>query len=164
MKPTSCSSTRLSTSKAAGQWEQIFHESWRSMKYRFYDEKMHGIDYAAARARFEPMLNHLGDYEDVYALSNEVIGQLNASHSGVTGPPTRPFAGQYETHFLGFEVDPDEAAGRYRISHIYRDGTADKEWLGLKVGDYVLALDGKELKAGQNYSKFLRRPSTPSFP
>jgi tricorn protease len=140
---------------ARGEWQQIFHESWRSMKYRFYDEKMHGVDYAAARARFEPMLEHIGDYEDVYALSNEVIGQLNASHSGVTGPPSRPVAGQYETHFLGFEMEPDEAGGRYRISHIYRDGPADQEWLGLNVGDNVLALDGKELKAPENYWKLL---------
>lgn len=140
---------------ARGESEQIFYEAWRSMKYRFYDEKMHGVDYAAARARFEPMLQHVGDYEDVYALSNEVIGQLNTSHSGVTGPPSRAVPGQYETHFLGFEMQPDEAGTHYRISHIYRDGPADKEWLGLKVGDYVLAVDGKELKAGDNYWKLL---------
>ena len=137
------------------EMEQIFYESWRSMKYRFYDEKMHGVDYAAARARFEPMLKHVGDYEDVYALSNEVIGQLNASHSGVSGPPSRPVPGQYETHFLGFEMLPDESGDRYRISHIYRDGPADKEWLGLAVGDYVLAVDGKELKGGDNYWRVL---------
>ena len=144
---------------ARGEWEQIFNESWRSMKYRFYDERMHGIDYAGGAGALRAMLAHLGDYEDVYALSNEVIGQLNASHSGVTGPPSRPVVGQYETHFLGFEMEPDEEAGRYRISHIYRDGPADKEWLGLKVGDYVLSLDGKELKAGENYWKTLPRPS-----
>ncbi|HYW31592.1 MAG TPA: S41 family peptidase, partial [Gemmatimonas sp.] len=45
--------------------------------------------------------------------------------------------------------------GRYRISHIYRDGPADKEWLGLAKGDYVLAIDGKELKAGDNYERVL---------
>src|SRR5207247_1262505 len=109
------------------------------MNYRFYDEKMHGVDYAAARARFEPMLQHLGDYEDVYALSNEVIGQLNASHSGVTGPPSRAMPTQYQTHFLGFEMEAADG-GRYRISHVYRDGPADKEWLDLHVGDYVLAI------------------------
>jgi tricorn protease len=137
-----------------GEWEQIFHESWRSMQYRFYDEKMHGVDYAATRARFEPMLKHVADYEDVYALSNEVIGQLNASHTGVTGPPSRAVPGQYQTRFLGFEMEPAEE-GRYRITHIYRDGPADKEWLNLKVGDYVLAVDDKELKAGDNYWRTL---------
>jgi tricorn protease len=49
----------------------------------------------------------------------------------------------------------EPADGRYRISHIYRDGPADKEWLALAVGDYVLALDGQELRAGDNYWKIL---------
>lgn len=136
-----------------GEWEQIFHESYRSMKYRFYDEKMHGVDYATERLRYEPMLKHVSDYEDLYALSNELIGQLNASHTGVSGPPSRAVVGQYVTRFLGFEMEPSD--GRYRISHIYREGPADKEWLDLKLGEYVLAIDGTELKAGDNYWKVL---------
>ena len=43
-------------------------------------------------------------------------------------------------------------------SHIYRDGPADKEWLDLKVGDYVLAIDGKQIKAGDNYWELLNSP------
>ena len=82
-----------------------------------------------------------------------MIGELNASHTGVSGPPTRAMPRAYTTRFLGFELEP--ANGRYRVSHIYRDGPADKEWIDLKVGDYVLAIDGKELKAGDNYWKTL---------
>jgi tricorn protease len=46
-------------------------------------------------------------------------------------------------------------AGRYRISHVYRDGPADKEWLNIAEGDYVLSVDGTELKSGDNYEKLL---------
>jgi tricorn protease len=45
--------------------------------------------------------------------------------------------------------------GRYRISHVYRDGPADKEWLELAVGDHVLAIDGNEIRNGDNYWKLL---------
>jgi tricorn protease len=123
------------------------------MKYRFYDEAMHGKDWNAIRARYEPLLRHAGSNEDVYDLANEMIGELNASHTGVSGPPTRAMPRAYVTRFLGFEMEP--ADGRYRISHVYREGPADKEWLDLKVGDYVLAVDGQELKAGDNYWKAL---------
>jgi len=34
----------------------MFDECWRVMKYRFYDEKMHGVDWAAMKARYEPLL------------------------------------------------------------------------------------------------------------
>ncbi len=136
-----------------GEWEQVFYESWRVMKYRFYDEKMHGIDWNQALARYAPILKHVGDNEDLYDLSNELIGQLNASHTGVSGPASRTMPRGYGTRYLGFEMEP--ADGRYRITHVYRNGPADKEWLNLAAGNYVLALDGKELKAGDNYWKLL---------
>ena len=69
-----------------GEWEQLFEESWRVMKYRFYDPKMHGKDWDAAKAKYKPLLRHAGANEDVYALANEMIGELNASHTGVSGP------------------------------------------------------------------------------
>jgi tricorn protease len=135
------------------EWNQLFEESWRVMKYRFYDEKMHGKDWNAIKARYKPLLPYVGTNEDLYDLTNEMIGELNASHTGVSGPPTRPMPRTYTTRYLGVELEP--ANGRYRISHIYRNGPADKEWLGLAVGDYVLGIDGEELKAGDNYWKTL---------
>jgi tricorn protease len=82
-----------------------------------------------------------------------MIGELSASHTGVNGPPSVQAARGYATRFLGVELEP--ANGRYRVSHIYKDGPADKEWIDIAVGDYVLAIDGKEIKAGDNYWKIL---------
>jgi tricorn protease len=78
-----------------------------------------------------------------------MIGELNASHVGVRGPSSRPVDTQYHTKFLGVELEP--ADGRHRVTHVYRDGPADKEWLDIEVGDYVLAIDGQEVRAGENY-------------
>jgi tricorn protease len=135
------------------EWNQMFEEAWRVMKYRFYDEKMHGRDWAGIKARYKPLVQYVGSNEDLYDLANEMIGELNASHTGVSGPPTRGMPRAYVTRFLGLELD--EANGRYRIAHIYHNGPADKEWLNLAVGDYVLAIDGTDLKAGDNYWKTL---------
>jgi len=135
------------------EWKQIFEESWRVMKYRFYDPEMHGKDWDAIKARYEPLLADVGSNDDVYDLANAMIGELNASHTGVRGPATREMPRVYATRYLGFELEP--ANGRYRISHIYRDGPADKDWLTLAVGDYVLAIDGQDIKAGDNYWKIL---------
>jgi tricorn protease len=91
-----------------------------------------------------------------------MIGELSSSHTGVSGPPTRTMERLYTTRLLGFEIEPD--SGRYRINHIYRDGPADKEWLDLKVGDYVLAIDGQDLKAGDNYWRLLSTTSNEYIP
>jgi tricorn protease len=138
------------------EWAQMFDEAWRVMKYRFYDEKMHGRDWTAIRARYEPLLKYVGENQDVYDLANEMIGELNASHTGVNGPPSREMPDAYATRHPGFELEP--ADGYYRVSHIYRDGPADKEWLDLKVGDYVVAINGTRVKAGENYWTLLNSP------
>jgi len=138
------------------EWAQMFDESWRVMKYRFYDEKMHGKDWNALKAQYEPLLKYVGANEDVYDLANEMIGELNASHTGVSGPESDPQPNEYQTRFLGFEIAPD--AGRYKVTHIYPDGPSDKEWLTLKVGDYVLAIDGVQVRAGENYWPLLNSP------
>jgi tricorn protease len=138
------------------EWQQIFDECWRVMKYQFYDEKMNGRDWNAIKAAYEPLLKYVGENDDVYDIANEMIGELNASHTGVSGPPSREIAPSYTTRQPGFELEAD--AGAYRIARIYRNGPADKEWLGVKVGDYVLAIDGKPIKAGDNYWALLNDP------
>ena len=145
------------------EWEQLFEEAYRVMKYRFYDEEMHGRDWAAIRARYKPLLKYVGTNEDVYDLANEMIGELNASHTGVSGPPTRPMPRAYTTRYLGFEIDA-ASDGRYKVSHIYENGPADKEWLDIKVGDYVLAIDGTDVKAGDNYWKLLSQTMNEYIP
>jgi tricorn protease len=135
------------------EWKQVFTESWRVMKYRFYDPDMHGTNWNAMKAKYEPLLPFVRTNEDLHDLTNEMIGELNASHTGVSGPSTRSLPRPYTTRYLGFELEP--ANGRYRISHIYRDGPADQEWLNLRVGDYVLAIDGQDVKDGDNYWRLL---------
>ncbi|MFO8174674.1 MAG: S41 family peptidase [Longimicrobiales bacterium] len=137
------------------EWEQIFQESWRVMRFRFYDPEMHGTDWNAVRARYEPLLAHVGTYEDAYDLANQMIGELNASHVGVRGPSSVEMETEYRTRLPGFEMAPED--GAYRVTHIYRDGPADKEWLELEVGDWVLAVDGTPIRAGDNYWKLLNQ-------
>lgn len=135
------------------QWEQIFEEAWRVMKYRFYDKKMHGYDWEKIKARYKPMLKYVGENQDLYDLCNEMIGELNASHTGVSGPPTRSMESLYSTRHLGFELKSD--GEYYRVTHIYPKGPADKEWLDLKVGDIVLSIEGKPIRGQDNYFSIL---------
>jgi hypothetical protein len=67
--------------------KQVFNEGWRIMKNRFYDAKMHGADWNLARATYEPLLEYLVDEEELHAVMMMMIGELNASHTGVSGGP-----------------------------------------------------------------------------
>jgi len=133
------------------EWAEMFDDGWRTMKYRFYDPKMHGMDWDAARAKYRPLVDFVGDRQELLNILNEMIGELNASHTGAAPPPRGPGGGGVSTSHLGIELEPDMAAGRYRVTHVYEDGPADKDWVRVKAGDYLLAIDGRPVKAGDNY-------------
>src|SRR5438445_67823 len=125
------------------------------MKYRFYDPKMHGFDWDAARAKYQPLVEHVGERQELLNIINEMIGELNASHTGAAPPPRGRESGGVSTGHLGIELEPDSAAGRYRVTYIYEDGPADKDWVKVKVGDYLIAINGKQVKAGDEYWQLL---------
>ncbi len=132
------------------EWRQVFFEAWRIMKYRFYDENMHGRDWRAIRDKYEPLLAYVGMTQDLNDVANEMIGELNASHTGVSrGSSSYEAPATYRTTLPGFEMEP--AGQAYRITHIYREGPADHEWIDLNVGDYVLAIDGQAIRPPENY-------------
>ena len=137
------------------EWAEMFDDGWRTMKYRFYDPNMHGMDWDAARAKYRPLVDYVGDRQELLNIINEMIGELNASHTGAAPPPRGPGGGGVSTSHLGVELEPDAAAGRYRVAYIYEDGPADKDWVRVKVGDYLLAIEGKPVKAGDEYWQLL---------
>ncbi|HZT78732.1 MAG TPA: S41 family peptidase, partial [Gemmataceae bacterium] len=140
--------------------KQVFAESWRVMKHRFYDPRMHGVDWDKARQTYEPLLDHCANQEDVHDVVSMMLGELNASHTGISagGRGGRREGGAAETRYPGFELEADKS-GYYRVKHVYKRGPADKDYVKIKVGDYLLAVDGEELKVGDNYWKPFTAPA-----
>ena len=137
------------------EWAEMFGDAWRTMKYRFYDPAMHGMDWDAAKAKYEPLVKDVGDRQELLNIINEMIGELNASHTGAAPPPRGFGGGGVATGNLGVDLEPDKTAGRYRVAYIYEDGPADKDWVKVNVGDYLIAIGGKEVKAGDEYWQLL---------
>jgi tricorn protease len=135
----------------AAERTQVFEEAWRVMKNRFYDGKMHGVNWAMAKDKYESLLPHVADTEELHDVIMEMIGEINASHTGISGggeaDPTRE---TIQTHYPGFDLEPD-ASGYYKVTWIYRKGPADHDYVKLAKGNYILSVNGKELKAGENY-------------
>ena len=139
------------------EWGEMFDDAWRTMKYRFYDQAMHGKDWDAMRAKYKPMVAYVGDRPELINLLNEMIGELNASHTGAAAAPGSRENSGAPTRHLGLDLAADEASGRYKITHVYEEGPADKDWLKVASGNYLLAIDGKPVKVGDNVTAFLGR-------
>ena len=137
------------------EWAEMFDDAWRTMKYRFYDAAMHGKDWDGMRAKYQPLVEFVGDRQELLNIVNEMIGELNASHTGAAPPPRGREGGGVSTAHLGVELQADDAAGRYKVTHVYEDGPSDKDWVKVSPGDYLIAINGKPVKAGDNYWQML---------
>jgi len=139
----------------AAERRQVFEEAWRVMKNRFYDPKMHGANWNAAKDTYESLLGYIADSEELHNVIMEMIGDINASHTGISGGTRLPGEREEEraqTRYPGFELDPD-ASGFYKVSYIYHKGPADHDYVKVSVGDYILAVNDKPLKTSENYWK-----------
>jgi len=140
----------------AAERRQVFEEAWRVMKNRFYDPKMHGANWAAAKDTYEPLLGYMADTEELHNVIMEMIGDMNASHTGISAGGQLPGRSQederVQTRHPGFQLEPD-ASGFYKVSYIYKRGPADHDYVKLAVGNYILAVNDKEMKTSENYWK-----------
>jgi len=138
---------------------QVFNEGWRIMKNRFYDSEMHGVNWTTMRTKYAPLLDYVVDQSELQTLMMMMIGELNASHTGVSGGPSDAGPSAGTTRYPGFDFTFD-ASGYYRVGRIYKTGPADHDYLKVREGDFILALDDRDLRTTDNYWQRLTQPST----
>ncbi|HEV8059577.1 MAG TPA: S41 family peptidase [Gemmataceae bacterium] len=131
------------------EWQQIFNESWRQMREFFYDPNMHGVDWAAMRKKYEPLVAHVNHRADLSYVIGEMIAELNVGHAYVGGGEM-PVAHRIPQGLLGADLVRDPKSGYYRIVKILPGANWDKALrsplteldVGAKEGDYLIAIDG----------------------
>ena len=123
--------------------------------------KLHGTDWDAMRAKYKPLVAYVADRHELMNVLNEMIGELNASHTGASAGRERSAGAAASTNVmtrhLGLDLQPDPSSGRYKVTHIYEDGPADKDWIKVEKGNFLIAIDGKPVKVGDDYDAFLGR-------
>jgi tricorn protease len=133
-------------------YEEMFDQSWRYLAERFYDTKFHGRDWAAVRAKYRPLVKHVAVKEDLYALLHLMMGELNASHLGVSGFTAFP---EETTADLGLIFDENYRGPGLKVKEVLKRGPADRRGLAIKAGDVVTAIDGVEVTPKLDVSKLL---------
>jgi tricorn protease len=131
---------------------EIFDQSWRYLAEHFYDKKFHGADWEQVRARYRPLVRHVDMKEDLYTLLYLMMGELNASHLGVSGPSSAP---EETTAELGLLFDDHYQGRGLKIAEVLKRGPADKRGLTIKPGEFVLSIDGTEIAPDTNVSRVL---------
>ena len=147
----------------AEEWREVYDEAWRRFRDFFYVKNMHGYDWKALREQYRPWLQHVTHRSDLTYVLTELISELNIGHTYTEGGdqflPERAKVG-----LPGARLELDAAAGRYRLARIYRGHNEEPKYrspltevgVDAREGDYILAIDGVELKANDNPYQLLR--------
>ena len=132
---------------------EIFNQAWRYLRDNFYDEKFHGADWNAVRATYEPLIAGARNIDETRRLMSLMVGELNASHLGIAGASsfTPTPIGKLGLRFDRNEYERD---GRLKITEIISLSPADIV-KNIKIGDYLLSVDGMQIDAGKNLDELL---------
>ena len=134
------------------EFTEMFDQAWRYLSENFYDKQFHGANWDEVRAKYRPLVKHIKLKEDLYDMLYLMMGELNASHLGVSSLLMVP---EERTADLGLIYDESYRGKGLKIKEILKRGPADVRGLNLKPGEFVLAIDGEELTPKTDVSKLL---------
>ncbi|WP_020474110.1 S41 family peptidase [Zavarzinella formosa] len=150
--PNTVNFTAKLTIRRDEEYLEIFDQSWRLLSDSFYDSKHHGVNWSDVREKYRALVPHVGMKEDLYSLISLMLGELNASHLGISGFLRSP---DEETAELGLLFDEAYRGPGMKIAEVIKRGPADKRGISLKAGDIITSVDRTTLTDKTNLSQLL---------
>ena len=138
------------------EWAQILDEVWRINRDYFYAPNMHGADWKAMKAKYAAFLPHLATRADLNRVIQWMCSELAVGHHRGGGGDLADTGKPVPGGLLGADVEV--ANGRYRFTKIFGGLNWNPELrspltepgVNVQAGDYLLAVNGRELKAPEN--------------
>jgi len=145
----------------ADEWPEIFDEAWRVNRDYFYDPGMHGADWKAMKEKYSQFLPHLACRSDLNRVIQWMCSELGVGHHRVGGGDRLNNPQRVGGGLLGADFSPEN--NRYRLKKIYGGlnwnpdlrSPLTEPGLNVKTGEYILAIDGRDLTADKNIHSFL---------
>lgn len=132
--------------------EYMFDHMWRQVKDKFYDENLHGVDWEYYREAYRRFLPHITNSFDFGELYSEILGELNASHTGGGGGAR---GAKYGTASLGAFFDDNYAGEGLLVTEVLKRGPLSTKAANVRPGDVILAIDGTAITPGMDYFPLL---------
>jgi len=145
------------------EWNQIFAEAWRINRDYFYDPAYQGADWNAMRTKYAAFLPDVSVRQDLSRVMRWMSSELSVGHHRLSGGDSLANTEARPGGLLG--ADYEVANGRYRFRNVFGGLNWNPELrspltepgVDVKAGEYLLAVEGKELRYPENlYSRFER--------
>jgi tricorn protease len=139
----------------AAEREYIFNHVWRQVKEKFYDPKLHGVDWPMYKETYAKFLPHISDNYDFQELLSEMLGELNGSHTGGRYSPQSPNGDVTAT--LGLLYDETYTSNGLKVTEVIAGGPVDKAASKIKKGFIIEKIDGRPIEDSIDWATLLNR-------
>ncbi len=133
--------------------EYMFEHVWRQVQKKFYDPALHGVDWDFYKSEYLRFLPYITNNYDFAEMLSEMLGELNASHTGSGYNFKDPHADA--TASLGLFYDFNAEGDGLLVAEVLEKGPFDKAESKLKAGMIIEKIDGIEIKEGEDYYPLL---------
>lgn len=132
--------------------DYIYGHMWQQVKDKFYDANLHGVDWDAYGRHYRRFLPHINNNRDFADLMSEILGELNASHTGSgTSAGSAPLA----TASLGAYFDDSYTGDGLLVAELLPRSPLATHSADVRPGETIMTIDGKPVKAGVDYYPLL---------
>ncbi len=148
------------------EWPEIFDEAWRVNRDYFYDPGMHGADWKAMKVKYSAFLPDLACRNDLNRVIQWMGSELGVGHHRISAGGDRLYDPKPVSGGL-LGADYVIEGNRYRIATIYSGlnwnpdlrSPLTEPGLNIKEGEYILAVNGKDVTADKNFFSFFENTS-----
>ena len=132
--------------------EYIFDHALRQVADKFYDVNLHGVDWDYYGKHYREFLPYVSNSYDFAELLSELLGELNASH---TGARYSADGAKLATAQLGALYDESYTGDGLKVAEVVAGSPLSSKKADVKKGDVILAIDGEKIEAGKDYYPLL---------
>ena len=133
--------------------EYIFDHMLRQVNDKFYDENLHGVDWEYYGKHYREFLPYIDNNRDFAILMSEILGELNASHTGARASSGRA---SLPTANLGAFFDESYKGDGLKIAELLPRSPMSAKKAGIAQGDVIMSIDGHKIEAGKDYFPLLQ--------
>jgi tricorn protease len=137
----------------AAERAYLFEHIWREVREKFYVKDMNGVDWDYYKTVYQKFLPYISDDRDFSEMTSEMLGELNASHTGCKLLPELQNADS--TAALGAFFDNNYKGAGLRIQEVIEKGPLITASASIQAGMIIEKINGVTIDPGMDFSPLL---------
>ena len=154
-KPKPIAVSAESSVDHAKEREYMFYHSWRQVREKFYVEDLHGVNWEKLQKDYSKFLPYINNGYDFAEVLSEILGELNASHTGAGYRDYNPNGDQ--TAVLGCYYDETYEKDGLKILEIMDKSPLRTTSKKITEGVIIEKIDGILIEKGKNHYYLFNR-------